>query len=90
MTSPATDEVTRRFLDEHRWFGLPADDCRVFCQATMWAVDDRFERILLESRRLAVTGPDGHGGMLAALAKSGSPGRRPAARHPAFFLRSDR
>ena len=72
MTSPATDEVTRRFLDEHRWFGLPADDCRVFCQATMWAVDDRFERILLESRGSLFTGPDGHGGMLAALAKSGS------------------
>ena len=37
----------------------------------MWAVDDRFERILLESPGSLFLGPDGHGGMLAALAKSG-------------------
>jgi UDP-N-acetylglucosamine/UDP-N-acetylgalactosamine diphosphorylase len=71
MTSPATDEVTRKFLTEQRWFGLPTEDCRVFCQATMWAVDDRFKRILLETRGSLFVGPDGHGGMLAALAKSG-------------------
>jgi UDP-N-acetylglucosamine/UDP-N-acetylgalactosamine diphosphorylase len=72
MTSPATDEVTRRFLIEHRWFGLPAEDARVFCQATMWAVDDKFEKILMQSPDSLFLGPDGHGGMLAALAKSGS------------------
>src|SRR5262245_19889793 len=71
MTSPATDEVTRAYLAEHRWFGLPAEVARIFCQATMWAVDDRFERILLESPGSLFVGPDGHGGMLAALAKSG-------------------
>jgi UDP-N-acetylglucosamine/UDP-N-acetylgalactosamine diphosphorylase len=71
MTSPATDEVTRRYLDEHHWFGLPPEDARVFCQATMWAVDERFERILLESPGSLFVGPDGHGGMLAALDKSG-------------------
>src|SRR5206468_8204184 len=52
-------------------FGLPAEDCRIFCQGTMWAVDERFERILLESPGSLFLGPDGHGGMLAALAKSG-------------------
>jgi UDP-N-acetylglucosamine/UDP-N-acetylgalactosamine diphosphorylase len=72
MTSPATDEVTRQFLDEHRWFGVPLDDARVFCQSTMWAVDDRFEKILMQSPDSLFLGPDGHGGMLAALAKSGS------------------
>jgi UDP-N-acetylglucosamine/UDP-N-acetylgalactosamine diphosphorylase len=71
MTSPATDEPTRTFLDQHRWFGLPVEDRRIFCQSTMWAVDDRFERILLESPGSLFTGPDGHGGMLAALTKSG-------------------
>lgn len=71
MTSPATDEVTRGFLNEHRWFGVPAEDARIFCQATMWAVDDRFEQILLASPGSLFLGPDGHGGMLAALAKSG-------------------
>jgi len=71
MTSPATDEVTRTFLQENRWFGIPVADARIFRQATMWAVDDRFERILLESPGSLFLGPDGHGGMLAALAKSG-------------------
>jgi UDP-N-acetylglucosamine/UDP-N-acetylgalactosamine diphosphorylase len=71
MTSPATDEVTRPFLVEHRWFGLPAGEARIFCQATMWAVDDRFDRMLLETPSSLFVGPDGHGGMLAALAKSG-------------------
>src|SRR5436305_13480674 len=47
MTSPATDEVTRRFLAEHRWFGLSSEDAHIFCQATMWAVDDKFETILM-------------------------------------------
>jgi len=60
LTSPATDDATRQFLDEHHWFGLPAEDGRIFCQATMWAVDDRFERILLESPGSLFTGPDGH------------------------------
>lgn len=71
MTSPATDEATRQILDERSWFGLPPQDVRIFCQATMWAVDDRFERILLESPGSLFVGPDGHGGMLSALVKSG-------------------
>ena len=71
MTSPATDAVTRTYLDEHRWFGLPSEDSHVFCQATMWAVDSAFERILLETPGSLFLGPDGHGGMLSAFAKSG-------------------
>lgn len=71
MTSPATDEATREFLSAHRWFGLDERDARIFRQATMWAVDDRFEKLLLESPGSLFTGPDGHGGMLAALVKSG-------------------
>ena len=71
MTSPATDEATRTFLREHGNFGLPEQDLHVFCQATMWAVDDRFERILLEAPAKLFEGPDGHGGMLAAISASG-------------------
>jgi UDP-N-acetylglucosamine/UDP-N-acetylgalactosamine diphosphorylase len=71
MTSPATDKQTRTFLGEHDNFGLPAEDLLIFCQATMWAVDDRFERILLESPGALFQGPDGHGGMLSAIAASG-------------------
>ena len=72
MTSPATDEPTRQFLRDNNNFGLAADDVRIFCQATMWALDDRGERILMESPGSLFLGPDGHGGMLAALDKSGS------------------
>jgi UDP-N-acetylglucosamine/UDP-N-acetylgalactosamine diphosphorylase len=71
MTSPATDEVTRKYLAEHQYFGLPESDVRIFCQATMWALDDQWERILLESPGSLFLGPNGHGGMLAALAASG-------------------
>lgn len=71
MTSPATDAVTRRFLEQHDWFGVAPQDRRVFCQATVWAVDTSFERILLEDRDTLFLGPDGHGGMLAALVRSG-------------------
>src|SRR5688500_5816157 len=71
MTSPATDDATRAFLREHQNFGLPDQDLHVFCQATMWAVDSDFERILLESPDSLFLGPDGHGGMLSAFARSG-------------------
>jgi UDP-N-acetylglucosamine/UDP-N-acetylgalactosamine diphosphorylase len=85
MTSPATDEVTRQFLRENGNFGLPPDDVRIFCQATMWALDDRGERILLESPGSLFLGPDGHGGMLAALAKSGGLRQAQAAGIEHFF-----
>ena len=71
MTSPATDEATRAFLREHNNFGLPEQDLRIFCQGTMWAVDTAFERLLMDSPASLFWGPDGHGGMLSALAASG-------------------
>jgi UDP-N-acetylglucosamine/UDP-N-acetylgalactosamine diphosphorylase len=85
MTSPATDAVTREFLAANRNFGLRDDELRIFRQATMWAVDEHFERILLASRGSLFLGPDGHGGMLAALVRSGSleDARRRGIRH--FF-----
>lgn len=72
MTSPATDAVTREFLAANQNFGLRDEDVSIFRQATMWAVDEPFERILLASRGSLFLGPDGHGGMLSALARSGS------------------
>jgi UDP-N-acetylglucosamine/UDP-N-acetylgalactosamine diphosphorylase len=71
MTSPATDDVTRAFLAKHNYFGLPAGDVRFFCQATMWAVDDRWEKILLSSKSELALAPDGHGGMLKAFENNG-------------------
>ena len=71
MTSPATDEATRAFLSENNNFGLPERDLHIFCQGTMWAVDAAFERLLMDSPASLFWGPDGHGGMLSAVASSG-------------------
>ncbi|GAB6167532.1 UDPGP type 1 family protein [Thermostilla marina] len=72
MTSPATNDETIAFFAEHERFGLPVDDLLVFCQGTMPAVDAQTGKLLLAAPdRLAVS-PDGHGGMLAALVKSGT------------------
>jgi len=71
MTSPATDAPTRQYLAEHDWFGLAEDDVRLFCQGTMPAVDARTGQVLLAERGRIFENPDGHGGMLAALADGG-------------------
>ena len=71
MTSPATHNETVAFLDEHQRLGLPAKDLRIFCQGVMPVVDDQAGKILLAEKDSLALGPDGHGGMLAALAKSG-------------------
>lgn len=72
MTSPATDAPTRAYLDEQHHFGLPSADVRIFCQGTMPAVDAASGRLLLEAKDRLSLSPDGHGGTLAALARSGS------------------
>jgi UDP-N-acetylglucosamine/UDP-N-acetylgalactosamine diphosphorylase len=72
MTSPATHDATEAFLREHRWFGLPEKDVRLFQQSTLWSFDKDSKRLLLESPGSLFLGPDGHGGMLDAFAKSGS------------------
>lgn len=71
MTSPATHEETIAFFREHQRFGLPEADLWIFCQGTMPAVDAVTGKILLESPDHVALSPDGHGGMLAALARSG-------------------
>jgi UDP-N-acetylglucosamine/UDP-N-acetylgalactosamine diphosphorylase len=71
MTSPATHDETIDFLSKHDWFGLSADACRVFRQGTLPAVDADTGQALLESLDALALSPDGHGGMLSAIAASG-------------------
>lgn len=71
MTSPATHDDTLKFFAAHGRFGLVDDDLMVFCQGTMPALDAQTGRVLLEAPGRIATSPDGHGGMLAALARSG-------------------
>lgn len=72
MTSPATHAETTAFFAEHGRFGLPVEDLFLFCQGTMPAVDEQTGRVLLEGPGQVALSPDGHGGLLAALARSGA------------------
>jgi UDP-N-acetylglucosamine/UDP-N-acetylgalactosamine diphosphorylase len=72
MTSAATHDETIEFFAAHGRFGLPEEDLFVFCQGTMPAVDAESGRVLLESPGRIATSPDGHGGMLAAMLRSGA------------------
>ena len=71
MTSPATDLQTRSFFEAHNNFGLDPENLLFFIQGTMPAVDAESGRLLLAAKDRLALSPDGHGGMLAALAKSG-------------------
>jgi UDP-N-acetylglucosamine/UDP-N-acetylgalactosamine diphosphorylase len=72
MTSPATHNEQAEFLDEHGRFGLAADDVFLFCQGTMPAVDATTGKLLLAEKDSLFVSPDGHGGIVAALATSGA------------------
>ena len=72
MSSPATHADTVAYLRENENFGLPQDDLTVFCQGTMPAVDAATGRLLLQDKHRLALSPDGHGGTLAALVKSGA------------------
>ncbi len=71
MTSPVNHDDTTRFFEEHACWGLDPDDVMLFVQGTMPAIDYRGKLMLAEKGQLAVS-PDGHGGSLAALARSGA------------------
>jgi UDP-N-acetylglucosamine/UDP-N-acetylgalactosamine diphosphorylase len=71
MTSDATHDETRAFFREQDNFGLPAGDVFFFQQGNMPAVDAHTGKLLISSDQTLSTSPDGHGGMLTALAKSG-------------------
>jgi len=71
MTSPATDAETRRYFEDQKYFGLPAEEVIFFCQGTMPALDLATGRLLLEAPGRLFLSPDGHGGTLRALNTSG-------------------
>ncbi len=71
MTSSATDADTRRFLADHDHGGLDPDFVHVFRQHDLPAVDATTGAILLDAPDHLAMAPDGHGGMLVALAESG-------------------
>lgn len=73
MTSHANHAQTESFFAEHRHFGLDPGRVHFFRQGRMPAVD--FDgKILLETRSSIAMSPDGHGGSLRALDRSGALG----------------
>ena len=72
LTSPANDEETRRYFAAKGDFGLAPGSVRFVVQGTLPAVDMETGRILLEAPDRIALSPDGHGGLLAALRRSGA------------------
>ena len=71
MTSSATDAETRSFLADHACCGLDPDRVFVFRQHDLPALDAATGQLLLDGPGHLALAPDGHGGMLVALAESG-------------------
>lgn len=71
MTSHATHAETVEFLEQHDFFGYPREHVKFFTQGTMPAVDDETGKLLLAEEGKLCTSPDGHGGILKALDKTG-------------------
>ncbi len=71
MTSPATDGDTRDYFESEDQCGLDEGQLTIFCQGTMPAVDAETGRVLLSSKNSLALSPDGHGGLVQALQRSG-------------------
>jgi len=71
MTSPATHADTVSYVGAHGEQGFAPGDLSVFCQGTMPALDMVTGKVLLADRGHLQLSPDGHGGTLRALERSG-------------------
>jgi UDP-N-acetylglucosamine/UDP-N-acetylgalactosamine diphosphorylase len=71
MTSHQNHEATLAYFEEHKYFGLDGARVHLFRQGRMPAVDFA-GKILLETPGSIALSPDGHGGSLRALQRSGS------------------
>lgn len=71
MTSDANDAQTRAFFQKHNYFGLDSKSVFIFQQGMMPAFGMDGRLLLGEKNSLALS-PDGHGGSLRALRRSGA------------------
>ena len=71
MTSPMNHTQTIAIFEDNNYYGLDAKDVFIFQQGTLPNFD--FDgRILLEDKPRLARSPDGHGGCIRALARSGA------------------
>jgi UDP-N-acetylglucosamine/UDP-N-acetylgalactosamine diphosphorylase len=71
MTSDINDAATRAFFERHQHFGYDREDIFFFQQGMMPAFSLDGQLLLAEKDSLALS-PDGHGGSLRALNRSGA------------------
>jgi UDP-N-acetylglucosamine/UDP-N-acetylgalactosamine diphosphorylase len=71
MTSDTNDGETRAFFEENRFFDYPLADIFFFEQEMMPAIDEN-GKLILETPDRIFMNPNGHGGTLSALEKSGA------------------
>ena len=71
MTSEANNAATVACFEENDYFGLNPDDVFFFTQG-MWPGMTKEGKIILDKPGHVFMSPDGHGGLLAALKKSGA------------------
>ncbi|XWS40471.1 hypothetical protein CRYUN_Cryun18bG0142800 [Craigia yunnanensis] len=64
MTSPFTDDATRKFFESHKYFGLEADQVTFFQQGTIPCIS-KDGRYIMENPFKAAKSPDGNGGVYA-------------------------
>jgi UDP-N-acetylglucosamine/UDP-N-acetylgalactosamine diphosphorylase len=70
MTSQGNDAETRRFFESHSYFGLAAERVKFFIQGTLPAFWPD-GRMVMEAPGRLFSAPDGHGGILTALKRTG-------------------
>ena len=71
MTSRANDLATRDFFEAHNFFDLPRPDVKFFTQGMMPAIDLQ-GKLIMSARDQLTWSPDGHGGSIRALARTGT------------------
>ncbi len=72
MTSVINDGPTRKFFEEHNYFGLAPENVKFFAQGMLPALDKETGKALLASPDSLALSPNGHGGSFAALKDSGA------------------
>jgi UDP-N-acetylglucosamine/UDP-N-acetylgalactosamine diphosphorylase len=72
MTSEATDSDTRQYFESNNYLGLEPSQIKIFKQGTMPAVDADSGQLLLAAKDSLALSPDGHGGTVGALDRSGA------------------
>ncbi len=72
MTSPMTDQETKKYFKEMSYFGLPHEDVFFFQQGTLPCMTKTDGKFIMESKHKIATAPDGNGGIYMALHRSGA------------------